>query len=194
MEINYDPENPKAVLRQEHAATVRLQLEGTLGTFNGYFFVTLFLNEAVQRLTFGSVTGSTSFNNVRFCLHILEPFVEPGEQPSNYFNVHTFLTPQQVCYKRNCACPLQHTQLVEYSKILTICVTTTAAGNLVYTVGLVDVDKIAPGGNTVFQIKGSYEDQELSKYKSLRVKLHAPYTVYRAVVLSFFGSFLASLL
>ena len=120
-------------LRQEHAATIRLQLEETLETFSGYFFVTLFLNEAVQRLTFGSVTGSTSFNNVRFCLHILEPFVEPGEQPSNYFNIHTFLTPQQVCYKRNCACPLQHTQLVEYSKILTICVATTAAGNLVHS-------------------------------------------------------------
>ena len=82
--------------------------------------------------------------------------------------------PQQVCYKRNRACPLQHTQLVEYSKILTICVATSSAGNLVHTVG--PIDKIAPG-NTEFQIKGSYEDQKLSKYKSLRVKLHAPYTV-----------------
>ena len=175
MEINYIHENPKAVLRQEHAATMRLQLEETLGTFNGFFFVTLFLNEAVQRLTFGYVTRSTSFNDVRFRLHILEPYVEGGQPPSNYFNYHTFLMPQQVCYSRNCACPLLHTQLVEYSKILTICLAETAAGNRVHTVG--PVDKIAPAGNTVFQIKGSYEDQELSKYKSLRVKLHAPYTV-----------------
>ena len=38
MEINYIHENPKAVLRQEHAATIRLQLEEILGTFNEYFF------------------------------------------------------------------------------------------------------------------------------------------------------------
>ena len=73
MEINYIHENPKAVLRQEDAATVRLQLEETLGTFNGYFFVTLFLNEAVQRLTLSYVTRSTSFNDVRIYMHILEP-------------------------------------------------------------------------------------------------------------------------
>ena len=114
MEINYIHENPKAVLRQEHAATMRLQLEETLGTFNGFFFVTLFLNEAVQRLTFGYVTRSTSFNDVRFRLHILQPYAEGGQPPSNYFNYHTFLMPQQVCYSRNCACPLLHTQLVEY--------------------------------------------------------------------------------
>ena len=85
--------------------------------------------------------------------------------------------PQQVCYSRNCACPLLHTQLVEYSKILTICLAETAAGNRVLTVG--PVDKIAPAGNTVFQIKGSYEDQELSKYKSLRLKLHVFWKGFR---------------
>ena len=58
-------------MHQEHAATMRMQLEETLGTFSGYFFVTLFLNEAVQRVTFGYVTRSTSFNDVRFRLHIL---------------------------------------------------------------------------------------------------------------------------
>ena len=175
MEINYITENPRAVLRQEHAATMRVQLEETLGTFSGYFFVTLFLNEAVQRVTFGYVTRSTSFNDVRFRLHILQPFVEQGHEASNYFNFHSFLMPPTVCYNRNCACPLQHTQLIEYSKILSICVARTAAGNLVHTVG--PVDKFSPGGNTVFQFKGSYEDQELTKYKSLRVKLHAPYTI-----------------
>ena len=60
-------------MRQEHAATMRMQLEETLGTFSGYFFVTLFLNEAVQRVTFGYVTRSTSFNDVRFRRHILQP-------------------------------------------------------------------------------------------------------------------------
>ena len=48
MKIDYVQENPKAVLRYEHAANMRLQLEETPGTFNGYFFVTLYLNEAVQ--------------------------------------------------------------------------------------------------------------------------------------------------
>ena len=38
MDINQVQENPKAVLRQEHAATIRLQLEEILGTFNEYFF------------------------------------------------------------------------------------------------------------------------------------------------------------
>ena len=58
MEIAYITENPRAVLRQEHAATMRMQLEETLGTFSGYFFVTLFLNEAVQRVTFGYVANT----------------------------------------------------------------------------------------------------------------------------------------
>ena len=120
MEINYVHQNPKAVLRQEHAATIRLQLEETLGTDNGYFVVTFFLNEAVQRLTYRYVTHSTTFNDARFHLHILKFYVEPGKEPSNYLNFHSFLMPQNVCRNRNCAYPLQHTQLVEYSKILTI--------------------------------------------------------------------------
>ena len=96
-------------MRQEHAATMRMQLEETLGTFSGYFFVTLFLNEAVQRVIFRYVTRSTSFNDVRFRLHILQPFVEQGHEASNYFNFHSFLMPPTVCYNRNCACPLAHT-------------------------------------------------------------------------------------
>ena len=175
MVINYIQEDPKAVQRQEHAATMRLLLEETLGTFPGYFFVTLFLNKAVQRVTFGYVTRATSFNDVRFRLHVLEPYVEPGKEASNYFNFHSFLMPTQICYNRNCACPLQHTQLVEYSKILTICVATTSAGNMVHTVG--QIDNLSNGANVVFQFKGNYEEQELTRYKSLRVKLHAPYTI-----------------
>ena len=38
--------------------------------------------------------------------------------------------------------------------------------------GVGAVDKLNHGDSTVFQSKGSYEDQELTKYKSLRVKLH----------------------
>ena len=85
---------------------MRLQLEETLGTFNGYFFVTLYLNAAVQRVTFGYVTRTST---------------------SNYFNFHTFVMPRRLCYSRNCQCPLQHTELIliEYSKILTIAVAET---------------------------------------------------------------------
>ena len=72
MDINYVQENPKAMLRHEHAASMRLQLEETLGTFNGYFFVTLYLN--AERVTFGYVTRSSTFNDVQFRLHILQPF------------------------------------------------------------------------------------------------------------------------
>ena len=92
MDINYVTENPRVVLQQEHAATMRVQLEETLGTFGGYFFVTLFLNVAVQRVTFGYVTRSTSFNDMRFRLHILQPFVEQGEEASNYFNELPYAT------------------------------------------------------------------------------------------------------
>ena len=81
MGINDVQENPKAVFRHEHAAT-RLQLEETLGTFNGSFMVTLLLNEAVKRLTFGYVIHASTFNDVRVRLHVLEPFVQPGKQPS----------------------------------------------------------------------------------------------------------------
>ena len=44
MVINYVEEHPKAILRADHAASIRLQLEETLGTFNGFFFVILYLN------------------------------------------------------------------------------------------------------------------------------------------------------
>ena len=59
------------MLRHEHAARMRLQLEETLGTFNGYFFVTFYLNAAEQRNTFGYVTCSSTLNDVCIHLHIL---------------------------------------------------------------------------------------------------------------------------
>ena len=43
--------------------------------------------------------------------------------------------------------------------------------------GVGQVDHLAHSENTVFQFKGSFEDQKLTKYESLRVKLHAPYTI-----------------
>ena len=175
MEINYVQENPKALLRHEHSARMRLLLEETLGTFNGFFFVTLYINAAVQRVSFGYVTRSSTFNDVRFRLHILQPYAEPGMEASNYFNFHTFMMPRSLCYSRNCQCPLQHSELIEYSKILTIAVATTNAGNKVHTVGI--VDELSNDTYAVFQFKGSYEDQELTKYKSMRVKLHSPYTI-----------------
>ena len=58
MEINYVHEIPRAVMRQEHAATIRPKLEETLGTFSGYFYVTLFFNEAVPPSLF--LTGIVS--------------------------------------------------------------------------------------------------------------------------------------
>jgi len=67
---------------------------------------------------------------------------------------------------------MHHTELKEYSKILTIAVAETNAGNKVHTVRIVDA--LSNDENAVFQFKGSYEDQELSKYKSIRVKLYAP--------------------
>ena len=70
---------------------------------------------------------------------------------------------------------MHHTELIKYSKILTIAVAETNAGNKVHTVG--NVDALSHDENAVFQFKGSYEDQELSKCRSIRVKLHAPYTI-----------------
>ena len=138
MEINYVQENPRAVLCHEHTARIRLQLEEILGTCNGYFFVTLYHDPAVQRVSFGCATHSSSFNDVRFCLHILQPYAQPGKEPSNYFNFHTFVMSRRLCYSRNSQCPLHHTELVEYSKTLTIADAITNARNRVHTVGIVD--------------------------------------------------------
>ena len=79
---------------------------------------------------------------------------------------------------------MHHTELIAYSKILTIAVAETNAGNKVHTVW--NVDALSNDENAVFQFKGSYEDQELSKYKSIRVKLHAPYTIWSFSLLCFF--------
>ena len=154
---------------------MRLQLEETLGTFNGYFFVTLYLNAAVQRVTFGYVTRTSTFNDVRFRVHILQPYSQPGNEASNYLDFHTFVRPRRLCYSRNCPCPMHHAELIKYSKILTITAAETNTGNKVHTVG--NVDALSNDESAVFQFKGSYEDQELSKYKSIRVKLHSPYTI-----------------
>jgi len=184
MVINYVEEHPKAILRADHAASIRLQLEETLGTFNGFFFVTLYLNATVQRVSFGYVSRQSTFNDVRFRLHVLRPYSQAGQQPSNYFNFNTFLVPRRLCYNRNCHCPLQHSELIEYSKILTIAVATTNAGNKVSTVGI--VDSLSDNNYAVFSFKGTYEDQELSRYKALRVKLHEPYTIWELSLLFLF--------
>ena len=75
--------------------------------------------------------------------------------------------PQKLCFPWNCQYPLHHTDLVE-----SIDVSTTNTGNRVRTVGIVDT--LSDYANTLFQLIGSYEDQELSTYKSMRVKLYAP--------------------
>ena len=137
--------------------------------------LSLYLNAAVQRATFGYVTRSSTFNDVRFRLHVLQPYSPPGQQPSNYFNFHTFLMPRNLCYTHNCQCQLQHSEFIEYSKILTIAVASTNTGNKVSTVGL--VDSLSDNNNAVFAFKQTYEDQELSRYKFMRVKLHEPYTI-----------------
>ena len=51
----------------------------------------------------------------------------------------------------------------------------TNAGNKVSTDGL--VDSLSDNNNAMFAFKQTYEDQELSRYKSMRVKLHEPYTI-----------------
>ena len=78
---------------------------------------------------------------------------------------------------------------VEYSKIKTIAVAINNAGNRVSSVGI--VDSLSDNNHAVFQFKRSYEDQEHSKYISVRVKLHAPYTILR-FSLFFFSSPCAS--
>ena len=112
------------------------------------------------------------------------------KRASNYFNFHTFVMPRRLCYSRNCQCPLQHTELIEYSKILTIAVAETNAGNKLHTVGIVDA--LSNDQNAVFQFKGSYEDQELSRYKSIRFKLHLPYTIWSFSLLRLFFFLLRS--
>ena len=143
--------------------------------FQWIFFVTLYLNAAVQPV---------SFNDVCFCLHVLQPYSPPGQQPSNYFNFSTFLMPWRFCYTRNCQCPLEHSELIEYSKIWTIAVANTNGGNKVSTVGI--VDSLSDNNYAVFAFKGTYEDQELSRYKALRVKLHEPYTIWEVSLLFLF--------
>ena len=48
MVINYVYEDPKAELQFAHTYTMRLLLEETLGTFNGFFFVAIYTNAAIQ--------------------------------------------------------------------------------------------------------------------------------------------------
>ena len=82
--------------------------------------------------------------------------------------------PRILCSTCNCQCPLQQSKLIEYSKKLTIAVADTNASNKVSVVGI--VDSLSDNNYAVFAFKGTYEDQELSRYKALRVKLHEHFT------------------
>ena len=90
--------------------------------------------------------------------------------------------PRRLCYTGNCI-PLQHTELVEYFKILTVCIATTASRSQVNTVGI--VDKLSAGTKAVFQFEGNYEDQKLMKYNSLRVKLQTPFPIQSVPVAAY---------
>ena len=51
----------------------------------------------------------------------------------------------------------------------------TPKGTNVHSVGI--VKELSNNTFAVFQFKDSYEDEQLDKYKNLRIKLHSPYTI-----------------
>ena len=122
MVINYKTEKPAADRRRELAATIYPQLKELQQTFKGSFFLAIFENKELQRPTFAEISSFSKFYDVRVrCL----VFTQPGENSDCYCNHHQFSVPNNCCYRHPCDCPALHTQLVEYSKILLVCILTS---------------------------------------------------------------------
>ena len=73
-----------------------------------------------------------------------------------------------------CNCDAHHTRLVEYSKIVMPGVGKTPSDKLVHS-GFED-SQFSTKDFGVFKFKESYEDAQLTRYKTLCLKLWAPYT------------------
>ena len=175
MTIRYRTEDPIADKRADHAHSIKITIQEMLAS-HGIFFVAIYTNDETQRLTFAQVSKAKSrLYDIRIRVHVYPPFVPEGEEPSNYFNYSRFLVPRDVCYQLHCNCARLHTQLVEYSKILMLCMTTTKTGNWISTVDVVKT--LTTNTFSVLQFKDTYEDEQLEKYKTLRMQLWASYRI-----------------
>ena len=158
-----------------HNISVCSNSRKVMKTHTSYFFVAIFTNAEVQRPTFGYISAQSRFHDVRVRMHVLDPFVPIGkEHLLNYFNHAMFKMPRKLCFKPVCNCDAHHTRLVEYSKILMPCVGKTPSDKLVHS-GFED-SQLSTQDFGVFKFKESYEDAQLTRYKTLRLKLWAPYT------------------
>ena len=175
MVINYKAENPAADLRREHAAFIQPQLEEYQQTVKGAFFVAIYENEDIQRPTFAEISPFSKFHDVRVRCLVFPPYSQDGENVDFYCNHHHFSVPTNCCYRHPCNCDALHTQLVEYSKILLVCINRSTGGNLISTISH-DVSSSTPHFK-VFRLKKEYEMQQLTDFKSNRIKMHAPYKI-----------------
>jgi len=176
MVINYKTDNPAAAIRREHAAIIHPQLVEFQQTFRGSFFVAIYENEDLQRPTFAEISPFSKFHDVRVRCIVFPAYLhQPGENADFYCNHNHFSVPNNCCYKHPCNCPGLHTQLVEYSKILVICIQCSTAGNMVSTIAC-DTSLSSPHFK-VFKFKKEYEAQQLTDYKNNRMRMHAPYKI-----------------
>ena len=173
--INYKAENPAADLQREHAAFIQPQLEEYQQTVKGAFFVAIYKNEEIQRPTFAEISPFSKFHDVRVRCLVFPPYSQDGGNVDFYCNHHQFSVPTNCCYRHPCNCDALHTQLVEYSKILLVCINRSTGGNLISTISH-DVSSSTPHFK-VFRLKKEYEMQQLTDFKSNRIKMHAPYKI-----------------
>ena len=175
MTINYKTDNPAADMQREHAANIHPLLVEYQQTFKGSFFVALYQNEEVQRPTFAEISPFSKFHDVRVRCLVFPPYTQLGENVDFYCNHNHFLVPNNCCYRHPCNCPALHTQLVEYTKILLICINRLPGGNVVSTIS----NDFAHSTEhfKVFKFKKEYENLQLTEYKTNRIKMHAPYKI-----------------
>ena len=175
MVINYKAENPAANLRREHAAFIQPLLQEYQQTAKGSFFVAIYENEEIQRPTFAEISPFSKFHDVRVRCLVFLPYSQDGDNVDFYCNHHQFSVPRNCCYRHPCNCQALHTQLVEYSKILLICINRSTGGNVISTTSQ-EVPSSTPHFK-VFRFKKEYEVQQLTEFKSNKLKLHAPYKI-----------------
>ena len=136
MTISYRTEDPIVDNRANHAHSIKLRIQELLAS-HGIFFVAMYTNDQTQRLTFAQVSKAKSrLYNIRIRVHVYLLYV-PDPKESSLLITTTMLAlwskQIHVRYQLHCNCEQFYTQLVEYSKILIVYMSTTKTGNLIST-------------------------------------------------------------
>ena len=129
----------------------------------GLFFIAIYENEEIQRPTFAEISPFSKFHNVRVRCLVFPHTRKMGTMLTSIATIISSLSPVAVATDiRAIAKPFIRNSLsTQKIRILLICINRSTGGNVIST----------------FSLDISYEAQQLTEFKSNRIKMHAPYKI-----------------